>query len=207
MKSRKIWALGFIFLGVVLTAAPFLRKKNPVVVIETPRHPFATKLLKEELFRLFKGLEIKTFIDIPCGEVQWIYEIKPFIQEYIGVDLEEKILQKNREKYGASNIRFQNLDLSKDPLPTADLIFCHDALNILPQNEILASLLLFKKSGAKYLLLTTHPDKEKNQKGKKGIYRPIHWQLPPYNLPKPLLIINDPTQENKKLALWRIEDL
>ncbi|HSX04835.1 MAG TPA: class I SAM-dependent methyltransferase [Rhabdochlamydiaceae bacterium] len=207
MKSRNIWIIAFLFLVLLLPTTILLRKKAPKAASEPIRHPFATKAQKEELFRLFKGLEIKTLIDIPCGDVQWIYEIKSFISGYFGIDSEEKVLQKNRERYGGGSIHFQNLDISKDPLPEADLIFCHDALNTLSQNEILASLLLFKKSGAKYLLLTTCPDKEKNQKGKKGVYRPIHWQLPPYNFPKPLLLLNDPTEQNKKLALWRLEDL
>lgn len=207
MKTRNIRIIALLFIALLIPALVFLRKKPTGSNPEPLRHPFATKVLKDELFRLLEGFEVKTFIDIPCGEVSWIYELKPFIQEYTGVDAEEKVLQKNREKYGSSTVHFQHFDIAKDPLPASDLIFCHDVLNFLPQNEILATLLLFKKSGAKYLLVTTCPKNEKNRKGKTGNYNPIHWQLPPYNFPKPLLIINDPNQENKKLALWRIEDL
>ncbi|HSX12021.1 MAG TPA: class I SAM-dependent methyltransferase [Rhabdochlamydiaceae bacterium] len=207
MKARKIWILGLLFILLLGSAGAFLRKKTASHSQAPICHPFATKVLKEDLLRLFRGLEIQTCVDIPCGEASWIYEITPLIQNYTGVDTEEKRLQKNREKYGSQTLHFQHLDISKEPVPKADLIFCHDALNFLTQNEILASLLLFKKSGAKYLLVSTHPDQEKNRKGKKGIYHSINWQLPPYQFPKPLLILNDPNEKQKKLALWRMEDL
>lgn len=161
--------------------------------------------LKSEVIRLLKGLEIKSIVDVPCGTMGWADDLKPVLQKYIGVDINPKNIEENREKYGSSTFLFQNLDISKDLLPQAELIFCHDALNFFTPNEIKAALLLFKKSGAKYLLLTLHTDLEKNHKGKKGACTPINWQLPPYNFPTPLLVLNE--QGNKKLSLWKIEDL
>lgn len=206
MKAPKFWLSSLLVLILLASAGLFIKKKPQLPQSEPLCHPLASKVFKEELFRLLQGFEIKTFIDIPCGEMSWIYEIKPFIQSYIGIHTEEKLLHKNREKYGSDTVHFQQLDISKDPLPMADLIFCHDALNTLSQNEILASLLLFKKSGAKYLLISADLAQEKNHKGKKGAYHAINWQLPPYQFPKPLLILNT-HEPQKKLALWRIEDI
>lgn len=200
-----------IFFLIVLIAAScvfFLRNSPQKTACFTPSaHPLTSKLSKMELLRLFKGLEIRTLIDIPCGEIHWAKEMTPFVQKYIGVDKCDAVIEKNREEYGSEYLTFEPLDCTKDLLPKADLIFCHDAFNEYTSNEILAALLLFKKSGAKYFLATMHSNTQKNPKGIRGTYKPINWQLKPYYFPKPLLMINDPSCENKKYALWEMEDL
>lgn len=206
MKGR----FGILFLiALIACCCVFFLKNSPkkAACFSPSIHPLTTQLLKMELLKLFKGLEIKTLIDVPCGEIHWVKEMNPFVRKYIGVDKRDEIIEKNRENYGSMYLTFEQLDCTRDLLPKSDLIFCHDAFNDCTSNEILAALLLFKKSGAKYFLATMHTDTEKNSKGGKGGFTPINWQLKPYDFPKPLLTIHDPSCENKKYALWKMEDI
>lgn len=204
MFYKRLIALSLL----ILCALGFFYKKeggNQQSKQESPRSPFTIDPLRVELVRLIKGMKIKTLVDVPCGELSFADEISPFVQKYIGIDADGKITQENRERYGSSIMHFQQLDITKDPLPQGELIFCHDILNFLSPAEISSALLHFKKSGAQYLLMTLYTDLEKNQKGKPGVCRPIDWQIAPYHFPKPLLILTE--HGNKKLALWKMEDL
>lgn len=199
-----------IYIGIfviLVGACIFFKFPEKKAGFNLPMHPLTSKIAKAELLKLFQGLEIKTLIDIPCGKTHWVQEMKPFVQKYIGVDDDAIIIEENREKYGTGTLTFQQLDCTRDLLPQADLIFCHDAFNDCAPDEILAALLLFKKSRAKFFLATLYSDTPKNPKRMKGPPKPINWQLEPYHFPKPLLLINDPILENKHYALWKMEDM
>jgi hypothetical protein len=101
--------------------------------------------LKKELPILINEFKIKTMLDIPCGDFNWMNEIELNIEHYIGADIVEEIVQKNKNAYESESRIFQRLDLTKDVLPKTDLIFCRDCLVHLSFNDICKALENMKK--------------------------------------------------------------
>ena len=93
------------------------------------------------------------------------------------------------------------------------MIFCRDCLVHLSFNKIFNAINNIKKSNSKYLLTSTFPARRKNRNIFTGGWRPLNFQLKPFNFPTPLMIINERCSEtggkffDKSLGLWKIEDL
>jgi hypothetical protein len=106
------------------------------------------------------------------------------------------------------------LDLAKDLLPQADIIFCRDCLVHLTYDEIRKVIANFKRSNSTYLLTTTFTDRRNNiDLVVQHIWRPLNLEMPPFNFPKPLKLINEKCTENdnryndKSLGLWRLDQI
>jgi hypothetical protein len=170
-----------------------------------------TSLIRKALPELFTSLNIKTILDAPCGDRNWIKEINLTSFTYIGLDIVPEIIQKNKQLF--PSINFLLSDICKDSIPQVDLILCRDCLGHLPNNEIINALKNFKKSNSKYLLTTTFTDKNRkvNNDIRAGKWRTIDLSRPPFNIGDPLLIINEECTEgnnkfkDKSLALWEIQ--
>jgi hypothetical protein len=132
---------------------------------------------------------------------------------YIGVDIVSKLIEENNRKYASHNRQFLNFDITHDLLPKADLILCRDCFVHLSFADIHAAISNFKKSGSKYLLTTTFTNVTRNMDIKTGGWRPLNLEIEPFNLPKPILIINENCTEgnmaytDKSLALWELAAL
>ena len=80
-------------------------------------------------------------------------------------------------------------------------------------DSIFQTLRNFKRSNSIYLLSTTFSECKKNENIITGDWRTINLELPPFNFPKPevLIVENCPQAkglyEDKSLALWRLDDL
>ena len=105
------------------------------------------------------------------------------------------------------------MDLLKDHIPEADLIFCRDCLVHLSYDHALTALRNIARGGSKYLLTTTFTERTSNRDITTGEWRPINLQLPPFSLPPPERIIVEGCTEaggvysDKSLGLWKIEQL
>ena len=174
-----------------------------------------TEIIRRELPKIVKQYSIHTFLDAPCGDWYWMRETKLGVENYIGVDIVEKMIDQHQETYGGPGRTFQCLDLATDSLPKADLIFSRDCLVHLTFEDALNIIANFKKSGAKYLLTTTFTDRKKNNDlvGVDNFWRALNMCLPPFNFPQPLLIVNEGCTEeagqypDKSLGLWLLDDV
>jgi hypothetical protein len=159
----------------------------------------------EEVRALLPGLVaelgIRTLLDVPCGDFSWMKTVELGNIEYLGGDIVASLIESNNNSYGNTQRKFSVLDVVKDPLPIADLIFCRDCLIHLSFKDATAALKNIKTSGAKYLLTTTDPAVRANRPISTGEYRPINLELPPFNMGKPLSIYRDRrrTYEGKQL--------
>lgn len=122
----------------------------------------------------------------------------------------------NTAKYGRPNIRFFHANIVTDTLPQADIIICRQALQHLPNKDILDTIRNFKKSKSRYLLVTNIDGlKGMNQDIPVGTYRSVNLCLEPFNLPKPIeMICETHNFENYKyyvgqeyLGLWLLDDI
>jgi glycosyltransferase involved in cell wall biosynthesis len=176
-----------------------------------------TKVVREELPKLVRKLGVKTFVDAPCGDFYWMKETILKVDRYIGIDLVEEIVKKNKEKYQRRGRTFICRNIIEDDIPKADMILCRDCLVHLTFDQGIELVKNFKRSGSTFLLATTFTERCINfnsiDEGNVGKWRPLNMQLPPFNFPNPICIINEKCSEgegefkDKSLGLWRLKDI
>lgn len=153
----------------------------------------STKVLREELPLLFKKYNIKSILDIPCGDFNWMKEVDLTNISYIGADVIDEIIVDNKNKYPDKN--FLVLNLIEDNLPNVDLIFVRDCLGHLCEKDCLKAIQNIKKSGSKYLCTTSFPRLEKNKDITNGSWRPINLLISPFKM-NPIYLINEDCRES-----------
>lgn len=172
-----------------------------------------TKRIREELPILIRRIGVTSFLDIPCGDFNWMKEVQLDVDTYIGADIVEDLILVNSRKFTNKIRRFIKLDITKDRLPEVDMIFCKDCLVHLSFDEIFLAIKNFKRSKSKYLLTTTFTKPRKNRDMITGGWRPLNLQQAPFNFPKPIDMINEDCRlrlgrySDKSLGLWRISDI
>lgn len=184
----------------------------------------ATVSIRAALPGLLSELCIKTILDAPCGDFNWMKQVPLAGINYIGMDILPQLIQKNIAMHHTSGREFIVGDITRDPMPNADIVLCRDCLVHLSNRLGLKTLSNFHRSGATYLLTTTFPEVTANHNIPSGAWRPLNLTLPPFNLPHPLLTIPDADnqecasplvppllsrggQRGGVLGLWRLADL
>ncbi len=164
----------------------------------------ATINLRAQLPLLLEQFEIKSILDSPCGDYNWFRRIERGDVKYLGVDIVPDLVEHNRQRYGNQNTEFVNLDITRDPLPAADLMICRDLLAHLPFKDIGRIFNNILSSDIKYILLTHHHECTGNSDAYAGGYRPLNLELFPFDFPEPILAIDDwrPDQTPRKMCLW-----
>ena len=172
-----------------------------------------TVILRSRIPELFSQFNVRTVIDAPCGDLNWMRYVVDYVEHYIGADIVPDLIDANRRRYVSENVEFLVADITKDVLPRGDIIMCRDCFVHLPFSAIGAALKNFKASGSTYLLTTTYPLTKRHVDIIPGLWRPLNLELKPFGFPPPLLSIDEKsTQEgglysDKMLALWKLEDL
>ena len=174
----------------------------------------ATKIIQEKLPVLWKQYEIKTFLDVPCGDYNWMKGVPKDNIVYIGGDIVAKLIEENNQKYKTKNISFELLDITKDILPTVDMIFCRDCLQHLSYESVFKVLKNFKESNSKYLLTTSYPLTLSNWDIFDGDYRPLNLRKKPFNFPPSLHKIHEKqkmgergSEVDKCMYLYKMNDI
>jgi len=103
-----------------------------------------TKTLIMELPKLFKLYNIKSVLDIPCGDFNWMKEVDLSAVEYLGGDIVNELISDNISKYSLNNKEFKKLNIITDELPNKDLIFVRDCFVHLSYNDILKAIIILK---------------------------------------------------------------
>ncbi|MCK4528469.1 class I SAM-dependent methyltransferase [candidate division WOR-3 bacterium] len=172
-----------------------------------------THVLRLKLQKLLSELNIKSILDAPCGDWNWMQILNLEGIKYIGVDIVDQIIKDNKINYIEDNVNFMNADIIEDKLPVADLVLCRDCLVHLTYKNIFKTIINFKKSKSRYLLTTTFPSYEQKNREllDKQIWRALNMEDAPFCFPKPIKYIvehnfNFPFHE-KTLALWCLNDL
>lgn len=208
MKKK---SLIFIIAGVLALVSSFsmigpdlLFKKENDPELKSTVSLWKNATLYTQLLSVLKELKIKTINDVLSKETVPALNLE--IEHYQGICPSNELADALNREFDSRKYQFNALDVTKDMLPQADLIICDGKLNQLTNAQIRAASVLFKKSGAKYLLATHYPNEKKNHKGKPGEYRLINFELAPFYFPKPLLLIKEPDTDYS-FALWNIKDL
>ena len=172
-----------------------------------------TENLIKFLPEVFKKFNIKTIIDAPCGDFNWMKHV-PMEKSvhYIGIDIVPALIISNQTKYNSSQYQFLSGDITSDPLPKADLLFCRDCLFHLNYNDIYRVFKNFVESDNKWILTTTHINTSNftNTDIRTGSFRNIDLFSFPFSLPKDVHYrIEDfvaPAQP-REMCLWDKEQI
>lgn len=171
-----------------------------------------TKEIIKEYPNILRDFKIKSLLDIPCGDFNWMQKVELDGIQYVGGDIVKEVILLNNQKYGADNVKFEYLDILKNELPNVDLITCRDLLVHFSYDDIFKAIENIKNSNSKYLL-TTSFTQHSNQDILTGDWRPLNLEVEPFNFSKSILTINEKCTENdgiyndKSLMLFEIKDL
>lgn len=166
-----------------------------------------TANLRSALPELLEKLKIKSILDIPCGDFNWMEKVDLTGIHYTGADIVPEMIEANNQKYSNDDREFKEIDLLADDLPQADLIICRDCLVHFSFEDAFKAMESMCNSGTKYLLTTTFP-LHQNILINTGEWYAINLNAEPFPLPTPLLLLNegnpDPYFCDKSIGLWRI---
>ena len=173
-----------------------------------------TRGLRAALPAMFDQFGVKRLLDAPCGDFNWMQHVlREHPLDYVGCDIVAPIVQKLQDRHGDVHRRFQQLDITKDALPRADLWLCRDCLFHLNVADIGRALDNFLASGIPYLLTTTHTNPGGvfiNTDIRSGDFRRIDLFAAPFNLPRDVLFAVDDwvaPDPQRQMCLWSREQV
>ena len=153
--------------------------------------------------------EIKSVVDLGCGDFnvasQWINDNI----NYTGVDIVESMIEYHKKHYSSEHINFMCLDIVEDKLPDGDLCLIRQVLQHLSNKDIKKILHNCKKY--KYVLITEHvtpkskarrfnPDIHEGNEIRVGLQSGIYLDEEPFSL-KPEILSVIPYDSNSNTEL------
>ena len=163
----------------------------------------STSHIRAALPELVRDLELKSMLDVPCGDYHWMSKVE-LGTAYIGGDLLAELVESNRAKY--PGVDFRVVDLLRGALPKSDAVFCRDCLVHLSLRDVDRAIANVRGSGARYLIATTFPHVTENIDTVAPYWRPLNMAL---WLGEPERLIRDYPDEQKDhagkyMGVWRL---
>ena len=90
----------------------------------------ATLHIKKFITHIVKQYNVKSVVDIPCGDFNWMSDIASDFESYIGMDISPKCIKDNQCKY--PNFDFRVGDLINGTIPDCDLLIVRDVFGHMP---------------------------------------------------------------------------
>lgn len=171
-----------------------------------------TATIRQTLPAILKELNIKTILDIPCGDFNWMKEVDLTSYQYTGADIVRSIINSHNENYLKEERTFIWADITSSKLPQVDLIFCRDCLVHFSDVDVEKAIINIKQSKSKYLLTTSFLNRV-NTDIETGGWRPLNLESHPFSFPTPLQVLKENCTEakgmysDKSLVLWNIHSL
>jgi SAM-dependent methyltransferase len=97
---------------------------------------------------------VKSVLDLGCGDFFIGRQIADVCEHYIGVDVVPSMIEQHRDRHGSSKIDFQCLDITRAPLPLADLCLIRQVLQHLSNKQIAS--VVQHLSQFTYVIVTEH---------------------------------------------------
>ena len=142
--------------------------------------------------------EIRTLLDAPCGDFNWMREAHfPYPLRYVGGDIVPQIVAANVATHGRNGRDFLELDIARGPLPSADAWLCRDALTHLPFADGARAVAEFRASTIPWLLATTFVGVANDTDIAAGAWHHLDMTAPPFGLGPPEAMLPDPAENNQ----------
>lgn len=156
---------------------------------------------------LLEAFDIKSMLDIPCGDMNWMSQVElPAELKYIGADIVPGLIAANKRRFPRTDFRV--LDMTNDKLPQVDVILARDVLGHFSNAAVRLALVNMRRSRSRYLLTTTFPAEQTEGDIRTGQWRPINlasW----FGMPDPIAFwpeidveFPDGHTSTKGLGLW-----
>lgn len=165
-----------------------------------------TEPLRQNLKSFLEKHKIKSMLDAPCGDYSWMSQTKlPSKFKYIGADIVNDLIVANQTAY--PKVEFCCLDISQDPLPTVDLLFCRDCLIHFSIVDIQRTFKNIVDSKIEYVMLTNYHELKMGDIST-GQFRGTNFFQAPFNFESPIDSILDwiPGTANgnqiRDMSLW-----
>ena len=117
------------------------------------------KEIMPELVYFVQESGISSFLDLPCGDFNWMQHIVHEIPGYIGADCVKDLIFDNRKKY--EGVDFRVLDVTRSELPDVDMILCRDCLVHLCNEDVDHAVANLQSNNAIFYAITSFPGAEK----------------------------------------------
>lgn len=169
-----------------------------------PPSPRPSADLQSELIALLSRLQVRRLLEVGCGDFRWIQEIASRVELYTGVDRDFDAILRDRVAYGGPRRRFLVRDVSRDPLPHADLLLCRNVLTRLAEEDVVRAITGILRSRARYLLATAVGVEAD---GRAWLHPTA---LPARSMPPPVEVLGSPAESARTagpLALWDLDDI
>jgi len=98
--------------------------------------PEATQPYKVFLEDFIRQHEIKSVVDLGCGDWQFSQFLDFGGATYIGIDASKRVIANNQQAFSRSGVSFVNLPSDCNDIPSADLLVCKDVLMHLSTQEV-----------------------------------------------------------------------
>ncbi len=169
-----------------------------------------TEAIRAALPTLCRQLGVRSLLDVPCGDFNWMHHVALGGASYTGADIVTALAEANQRRYGQPGRCFVAMDLVRAAPGRFDLILCRDLMGHLPDRDVARCLRNLRRSGSTWLLATTFSGRRRNEDLEGRDWRPVNLQLPPFALPPPAALISEdcpePGYEDKSLGLWRLAE-
>ena len=146
---------------------------------------------------------IKSVVDLGCGDWRIGKSINWDGIKYLGVDVVDSVVSQNAKNFSAANVSFMKADGSDYDLPKADLLICKEVLQHLPFKDIKNIVKQFGKF--KHCILVNDVDPIKltceNSDIPRGYYRHLDLTKPPFSLLGRKVLTYVSGDETKQLLL------
>lgn len=167
----------------------------------------------DDVIEALHTIGARTLLDAPCGDFNWMSAIADSVERYVGVDVVRELVMRNERLYASPSRKFVHADITRDPLPSGDVVLCRDCLVHFADADIWRALANIRRSGARFLITTTFAHRRKNSPIETGAWRPLNLEAPPFSLTAPVLRIDERClhsggiYRDKQLAVWEISAL
>ncbi len=108
-----------------------------------------------DVITFFKSLNYNLVVcDLGCGDFNIGYQLYKYTKNYIGIDIVESLIERNKTRFEADNLEFHCFNIVNNPLPKADCVLLRQVLQHLSNAEI--KNIIHKLSAYKYIIITEH---------------------------------------------------
>ena len=152
--------------------------------------------------------EINTIINIQYYDEYNCNILKNSKVKYLQICRDDETVIKNRLLFNNDvNKIFLKLDILKEPLPNADIIFCLDVFDKLNNDQIWLVLENIRNSGAKYFAVNQYngSSKKVNKDLKASSNKYINLTMPPFNFPKSNFLV--PIENSNYITVYYLDEV
>lgn len=158
---------------------------------------YATETSLQIIRDTINKFDIKSMVDVPCGDVNWILDSfeTDTLSLYVGLDVTRAVIEVNKQRFAHHNNKeFHFWDMTECVLPkfhektggeeeSFDLVHVRDVIQHLNLDQGIKYFCNIFKSGAKILITTTY-DKDMNKNITEGAWYENDLTKEPFSFPK-----------------------